>query len=95
MVKAKKARPSKTKAVKPKKKPAAPSKMRAVAKAADSADYLGADVNALVTQSMVGKAKKQLGSLPQFWGRYFKGPGDQNSDPIIFVFYRSPSKQTM
>ena len=78
MVKAKKTRPSKTKAVKPKKKPAAPSKMRAVATAADSADYLGADVNALVTQSMVGKAKKQLGSLPHFWGRYFKGPGDQN-----------------
>src|SRR5260370_20272170 len=78
MVKAKKTRPSKTKAVKPKKKPAAPSKMRAVATAADSAGYLGADVTALAKQSMVGKAKKQLGSLPRFWGRYFKGPGDQN-----------------
>ena len=41
-------------------------------------EYLGADVDALVTQRMVGMAKRQLGSVPQFWGRYFKGPGDQN-----------------
>src|SRR5215471_11343885 len=41
-------------------------------------EYLGADVDALVTQRMVGMAKRQLGAVPQFWGRYFKGPGDQN-----------------
>jgi hypothetical protein len=41
-------------------------------------EYLGADVDALVTQRMVGAAKRQLGAVPQFWGRYFKGPGDQN-----------------
>ena len=38
-------------------------------------EYLGADVDALVTQRMVGMAKGQLGAVPQFWGRYFKGPG--------------------
>jgi hypothetical protein len=27
---------------------------------------------------MVVIAKRQLGTVPQFWGRYFKGPGDQN-----------------
>ena len=27
---------------------------------------------------MIGLAKRQLGAVPQFWGRYFKGPGDQN-----------------
>ena len=42
-------------------------------------ECLGADVNALVTQRMIGLAKRQLGAVPQFWGRYFKGPGDQNS----------------
>ena len=41
-------------------------------------ECLGADVNALVTQRMIGLAKRQLGAVPQFWGRYFKGPGDQN-----------------
>src|SRR6516225_5817938 len=41
-------------------------------------ECLGADVDALVTQRMVGMAKRQLGAFPQFWGRYFKGPGDQN-----------------
>ena len=41
-------------------------------------ECLGADVNAPVTQRMVGMAKRQLGVIPQFWGRYFKGPGDQN-----------------
>lgn len=41
-------------------------------------ECLGADVNAVVTQGMVGIAKRQLGTVPQFWGRYFKGPGDQN-----------------
>jgi hypothetical protein len=41
-------------------------------------EYLGADVDALVTQRMVGAPKRQLGAVPQFWGRYFKGPGDQN-----------------
>jgi hypothetical protein len=41
-------------------------------------EYLGADVDALVTQRMVAAAKRQLGAVPQFWGRYFKGPGDQN-----------------
>jgi hypothetical protein len=41
-------------------------------------EYLGADVDALVTERMVGLAKRQLGATPQFWGRYFKGPGDQN-----------------
>jgi hypothetical protein len=41
-------------------------------------ECLGADVNALVTQGMVGIAKRQLGTVPVFWGRYFKGPGDQN-----------------
>jgi hypothetical protein len=41
-------------------------------------EYLGADVDALVSQRMVGAAKRQLGAVPQFWGRYFKGPGDQN-----------------
>ena len=45
-------------------------------------ECLGADVNALVTQSMVGIAKRQLGTVPQFWGRYFKGPGDQ--DPVRY-----------
>ena len=28
---------------------------------------------------MIVVAKRQLGAVPQFWGRYFKGPGDQNS----------------
>ena len=41
-------------------------------------ECLGADVNALVTQRMIGLAKRQLGAVLQFWGRYFKGPGDQN-----------------
>ena len=41
-------------------------------------ECLCADVNALVTQRMIGLAKRQLGAVPQFWGRYFKGPGDQN-----------------
>jgi hypothetical protein len=34
-------------------------------------ECLGADVNALVTQRMIGLAKRQLGAVPQFWGRYF------------------------
>ena len=42
-------------------------------------ECLGADVDALVTQRMIVIAKRQLGAVPQFWGRYFKGPGDQNS----------------
>ena len=42
-------------------------------------ECLGADVDALVTQRMIVVAKRQLGTVPQFWGRYFKGPGDQNS----------------
>ena len=42
-------------------------------------ECLGADVDALVTQRMIVVAKRQLGAVPQFWGRYFKGPGDQNS----------------
>ena len=41
-------------------------------------ECLGADVDALVTQRMIVVAKRQLGAVPQFWGRYFKGPGDQN-----------------
>ena len=42
-------------------------------------ECLGADEDALVTQRMIVVAKRQLGTVPQFWGRYFKGPGDQNS----------------
>jgi hypothetical protein len=42
-------------------------------------ECLGADVDALVTRRMIVVAKRQLGTVPQFWGRYFKGPGDQNS----------------
>src|SRR3974377_2255530 len=42
-------------------------------------ECLGADVDAPVTQRMIVVAKRQLGAVPQFWGRYFKGPGDQNS----------------
>src|SRR5215472_3075567 len=41
-------------------------------------ECLGADVNALVTQRLIALGKRQLGAVPQFWGRYFKGPGDQN-----------------
>ena len=29
-------------------------------------EYLGADVDALVTQRIVGAAKRQLGAVPQF-----------------------------
>jgi hypothetical protein len=56
---------------------ARPTSSRSRAALADP-EYLGADVDALVTQRMVGMAKRQLGAVPQFWGRYFKGPGDQN-----------------
>ena len=35
-------------------------------------ECLGADVDALVTQRMIVVAKRQLGTVPQFWGRYFK-----------------------
>lgn len=51
-------------------------------RAALSQECLGADTAALVTQGMVGIAKRELGSVPQFWGRYFKGPGDQ--DPVRY-----------
>ena len=69
-----------------KKGPKSKSKERSKARLASSRsraaltdpECLGADVNALVTQRMVGIAKRQLGAVPRFWGRYFKGPGDQN-----------------
>ena len=38
----------------------------------------GADTNAVVTNKLIATATKQLTSRPSFWGRYFKGPGDQN-----------------
>jgi hypothetical protein len=44
----------------------------------DTSEYLGADTSALVTQSKVRLAIGQLGSAPRFWGRYFKGPGDES-----------------
>jgi len=71
MVQRKKAPKSK----KQRSKPRTTSKRRA---APADPECLGADVNALVTQGMVGIAKRQLGTVPQFWGRYFKGPGDQS-----------------
>ena len=70
-------------------------------------ECLGADVNALVTQRMIGLAKRQLGAVLQFWGRYFKGPGDQNrsdtklslrarfSERTIFAHCRSRSRPIM
>jgi len=36
-------------------------------------ECLGADVNAPVTQRMIGTAKGQLGAVLQLWGR-FQGP---------------------
>src|SRR5262249_1824235 len=66
--------PSTTKAANPTRASAASSNKRAVA--TDAAECLGADVNTIVTERMVAIAKKQLGSVPQFWGRYFKDPGD-------------------
>jgi hypothetical protein len=36
-------------------------------------ECLGADVNALVTQRMIGLAKRQLGAIPQFLGSLFQG----------------------
>ena len=32
----------------------------------------------VVTQELIALATVQLGTKPLFWGRYFKGPGDQN-----------------
>jgi hypothetical protein len=32
----------------------------------------------VVTQELIASATVQLGTKPLFWGRYFKGPGDQN-----------------
>jgi len=66
----------------PESKPKRRSKPRIASKQSRAAltdpECLGADVNAVVTQGMVGIAKRQLGTVPQSWGRYFKGPGDQN-----------------
>jgi len=73
MVQRKKAAKSKSK---PRLKPRFTSK-RSRAALADP-ECLGAEVNALVTQRLVGIAKRQLVTVPQFWSRYFKGSGDQN-----------------
>ena len=70
-------------------------------------ECLGADVNALVTQRMIGLAKQQLGAVPQFWGRYFKAPATKiRSDTklslrgpfsgrTIFAYCRSRSRPIM
>jgi hypothetical protein len=72
-------RASQSKSKKRKKAPPQPRRPFGVAAVSTpDAECLGADVNAPVTQRMIGLAKDQLGAVPQFWGRYFKGPGDQN-----------------
>jgi len=38
----------------------------------------GADTAKVVTPQLVEKATGKLGTAPQFWGRYFKGPGNQD-----------------
>jgi hypothetical protein len=38
----------------------------------------GADTDAIVTPSLLDAAKRQLGSSPEFWGRYFKAPKNTN-----------------
>jgi hypothetical protein len=68
-------KPPKSKSKQRSKRPTTSKRSRA---ALADPECLGADVNALVTQGMVGIAKRQLGTVPLFWGRYFKGPGDQN-----------------
>jgi hypothetical protein len=37
---------------------------------------IGADVDAVVTQSMIDTASQETGASIQFWGRYFKEPGN-------------------
>jgi hypothetical protein len=38
----------------------------------------GADTSIIVDSALITRAAKRIGGNPQFWGRYFKGPGDPN-----------------
>src|SRR6185312_11352533 len=49
-----------------------------VRKSAATDQWVGADTSTVVTQELIALATLQLGTKPLFWGRYFKGPGDQN-----------------
>jgi len=49
-----------------------------VRKSTATDQWVGADTSTVVTQELIALATVQLGTKPLFWGRYFKGPGDQN-----------------
>jgi hypothetical protein len=49
----------------------------------------GADSTRLVTQELIASAVDVLASLPRFWGRYFKGPG--NTNPVQYQARRENS----
>src|SRR2546430_2218568 len=41
---------------------------------------VGADENAIVTQTRINLAKQQTGHSIEFWGRYFKNPGNTSPE---------------
>jgi hypothetical protein len=43
-----------------------------------SIDQFGADSSQVVTPELIATAGSLLGAAPAFWGRYFKGPGNQD-----------------
>ena len=58
---------------------AKPTPRRSRAVSANAAvGLLGADSSTPVTAAALASAKARLGSMPRFWGRYFKGPGNQD-----------------
>src|SRR5215475_7504713 len=46
----------------------------------DCSMIVGADENAIVTQARIDLAKQQTGHPIEFWGRYFKEPGNTSRE---------------
>lgn len=46
---------------------------------ASSRHFYGCDSTRLITASVISAGERRLGAAPKFWGRYFKGPGNQDT----------------